>query len=790
MIMLKNDFKITLRSLRANRLFTLINLVGLSTGMACAILIFLWITDELRVDRFHAHADRLYQIMEHSHNPSSPNIGPHTSGLLAGALAAQLPEVEYAVAAKIRPESKILSVDEQQIRATVQYAGPDFFRIFSYDLIHGDRNQILSAKNAVVISEALAKSLFRSVEDAVGKTVMFQQEQPLQVTGIFKTAPTISSARFDAVLSLAAYIEVNPNVSRWNYNTVQTYLLLKPGTDIEQFNRKISHFQKDKTDPSFSKYITIAAHRYADNYLYGNYEQGKQVGGRITYVRLFAIVDAFILAIACINFMNLSTARASRRLKEIGVRKAIGARRGTLAGQYLGESLLMAFFSVGIALLIVLLLLPQFNILTGKQLTLAIDPLLIGGILGITVLAGLLAGSYPAMYLSRLSPIHILNGKIRHSASELSTRKGLVVFQFTLSVFLIVAVLVVYLQLDYMQTKHLGYDKQHVVSFDIEGKVQENLETFLAEVRRLPGMVHASSIGQPIVGGRQNTWTIDEWEGKNPDERIIFEMRPVNYGMIELLGVDMVEGRTFSEEYGAEDTKIIFNEAAIKAMGLENPIGKNIGIQGTQLQIVGVVRDFHFASFHEQVSPLFFVLQPTWTHKLMAKIEAGGERETLAQLQDLYRTFNPGFPLEYQFLDDAYQAQYVAEQRVSAMSRYFAALTIVISCLGLFGLAAFTAEKRVKEIGIRKVLGATAGQIMRLLSMDFIKLVSIAIVIASPLAWWAMNRWLDGFAYRIDIHWWMFALSGLAAVAIAMLTVGWQAARAATANPVDSLRDE
>ncbi|WP_028297205.1 ABC transporter permease [Olivibacter sitiensis] len=788
--MMGNYFKITIRNLRANKMFTLINLIGLSTGMACATLIFLWVTDELRVDRFHEYADRLYQVMEHSHNPISPNVGAHTSGLLAEALAEQLPEVEHAVAAKIRPESKILSVDEQEIRATVQYAGPDFFRIFSYELIHGNKDQVLLAKNAVVISETLAMSLFHSVDDVVGKTVMFQQDESLQVAGVFKTVPTISSAQFDAVLSLEAYIEANPNVSRWDYNTVQTYLLLKQGTDIEQFNRKIANFQKDKTDPSFSKYITIAAHRYADNYLYGNYEQGKQVGGRITYVRLFIIVAAFILVIACINFMNLSTAKASRRLKEVGVKKAIGAPRATLVRQYIGESMLMAFASLIIALLVVLVLLPQFNVLTGKQLTLAIDPLLIGGILGITVLAGLLAGSYPALYLSGFSPIAILKGKIAHTAGELWTRKGLVVFQFTLSVTLIIVVLVVYSQLDYIQTKHLGYDKQHVVSFDIEGKVQENLETFLSEVRRIPGIVNASSIGQSIVGGRQNSWTIDEWEGKPPDERIIFEMRPVNYGMIELLGVDMAEGRMFSEDYGSEDSKIIFNEAAIKAMGLKNPVGKTIGIQGTQLQIIGVVRDFHFASFHEQVSPLFFVLQPTWTHKLMAKIEAGRERETLTQLQNLYNTFNPGFPMEYQFLDDAYQAQYVAEQRVSIMSRYFAVLTVMISCLGLFGLAAFTAEKRVKEISVRKVLGAKVSQIVRLLSTDFIKLVLVSIVIASPLAWWGMNRWLDGFAYRVEIQWWMFVLSGFAAIAIAMLTVGWQAIRAAVANPVNSLRDE
>jgi len=694
--MIKNYFKSAIRSVRVNKMFTLINLVGLSTGMACAILIFFWVTDELRVDRFHHHVDRLYQVMEHSQAPNSSNVGSHTSGLLASALVEHIPEVESAVAVRTIPESKILANDKKQLRARVQYAGPDFFGIFSYDLISGDEKKVLAIKNSVAISEALAMSLFQSVDNALGKTIIFQQNQALQVTGVFKTIPAISSARFDAVLPLDAYIEYNPNVKRWDYNTVQTYLLLKSGTDIKQFNNKIAGFQKDKTDSSFNKYITIKAHRYADNYLYGNYEEGNQKGGRIIYVRLFSLVAIFILSIACINFMNLSTARASRRLKEVGVKKAIGARRSTLIGQYLSESMLMAFASLVVALLAVLILLPQFNVLTGKHLALTFDPVLVFGIIGITIAAGLLAGSYPALYLSGFSSIAILKRKIKFSAGELWTRKGLVIFQFTLTVTLIITVLVVYRQLEYIQTKNLGYDKQQVVSFDIEGKVQENLETFLSEMRSIPGVISASSIGQSIVGGQQNTWTIDKWDGKNPDDRIVFEMRPVNYGMIELLGVDMADGRTFNPSYGDEDSKIIFNETAIRMMGLKNPIGKTIGIQGTALQIVGVVRDFHFASLHEKVAPLFFVLQPAWTHKIMAKIRTGEDRETLRQLHILYQKFNPGFPLEYQFLDDTYQGQYLAEQRISVMSRCFAVLTILISCLGLFGLASFTAEKRVK----------------------------------------------------------------------------------------------
>lgn len=788
--MIKNYFKITIRSLLGNKIFSGINLIGLSTGLACAVLIFLWTSDELRIDRFHEHTDRLYQLLEHSHNPNHPNTGTHTSGLLAEALSEQMPEVEYAVAAKIRPETKILSVEDVHGKATVQYASQDFFRVFSYELILGDKDRVLTDKNTIVISEALAESLFETAPNSLGKMVMFQQDELLQVSGVFKTVPSTSSARFDAVLPMEAYAEADPNVLSWNYNKVQTYLLLKAGMDIDQFNQKIASFLEGKSDPSFSKYITLSAHLYADGYLYGNYEQGKQAGGRIAYVRLFALVAAFILAIACINFMNLSTAKASRRLKEVGVKKAIGARRISIAGQYLGESLLVAFCSLIIAILLVAVLLPSFNILTGKQLALTMDPWLVGGVLGITILAGLLAGSYPALYISGFSPVQILKSKVNHSAHELWVRKGLVVFQFTLSVILIVAVLVVYRQLDYIQTKHLGYDKENVISFEIEGKVGENLETFLSEVRRLPGIANASSIGQSVVGGSQNTFAIDEWEGKGPDDRIVFETRPVNYGMIEMLDVEIADGRVFSDEYGNEDSKIIFNETAIKAMGLENPVGKPIRIQGTELQIIGVVKDFHFASLHEEVSPLFFVLRPTWTHKLMAKIEAGKERETLANLQRMYEDFNPGFPFEFQFLDDAYQTQYVAEQRVSTLARYFALLTIVISCLGLFGLAAFTAEKRVKEIGIRKVLGASVTSVAGMLSRDFITLVVTAVAIATPVAWWAMNQWLADFAYRIDIEWWVFALAGLAAVAIALLTVSGQAVKAAVANPVKSLRSE
>jgi hypothetical protein len=489
--------------------------------------------------------------------------------------------------------------------------------------------------------------------------------------------------------------------------------------------------------------------------------------------------------------MNLSTAKASRRLKEVGIKKTLGADQKALMFQYLGESMLMTFLSLAIAILLVVLFLPQFNQITGKQLALSFDINLILSVLGITLFTGLIAGSYPALYLSGFNPTTVLKGKLNTSVGELWARKGLVVFQFTLSIILIVGVLVVYKQIEFVQTKNLGYDKDNVIYFKIEGKVEENLETFLSEVRNIPGIVNASSIGQNIVGGI-NTITTDylHWEGKKIDGKTVFEIRAVNYGMIEMLGIEMTMGRTFSRDFSTEESKIILNEAAIEAMGLEDPIGKVITSRGNNFEIIGVTKNFHLQSLHREVTPLYFVIGPQWTDNILAKIEAGRERETIEQLQQFYQEYNPGFPFAYQFLDEAYQAQYVAEQRVSILSRYFAGFAILISCLGLFGLVAFTAERRLKEIGIRKILGSSEFGIVRLLSTDFTKMVSVAILIALPIGYYIAKNWLDNFAYRIDLKWWFFVGAGLLALLITWFTVALQTVKAARINPTECLKDE
>ena len=769
-----------------------INLIGLSTGLACSLFIYLWVSDELHVDKFHEKDERLFQAMERQQATDGILVSDKTAGLVAQALTQEMPEVEYAAAVLHYsgfPTSILSAQQENKIRATGQFASKDYFQVFSYKLIAGDEASVLRDKNAIVLSEKLARQLFKTTQNAVGKTLQWEMgslKKQVIVSGVFKDIPVSSSEQFDFLLSFEAYKDTAPWVLNWENDGTHTYVVLKKGANVAQCNNKIANLINSKNGGAHRQ---LFLKPYSEKYLYGNYENGVQAGGRIVYVKLFSIIAIFILLIACINFMNLSTAKANQRIKEVGVKKVIGASRRTLMGQYLGESLLMAFISLSVAILLVVLLLPSFNQITGKHLLLPVDTTLIAAILGITLFTGLIAGSYPALYLSGFSPATVLKGRLPGSIGELFIRKGLVVFQFALSVILIVAVLVVYKQIAYIQTKNLGYDKDNIIHFLKEGRLYENQDAFLAAVKNIPGIVNASSVGRSIIGSHNTTSGL-AWEGKNPDENTAFEMIRVNYDLMQTLGIQMVAGRAFSRSFATDEAKIIFNEAAIAAMGLKDPVGKNINLWGQDLEIVGVAKNFHFESLHENVKPLFFKLEPGQTHAIMVKIAAGKEKEVIPNLQNLYTEFNPGFTFDYQFLDQDYQALYTAEQRISALSRYFAGLAILISCLGLFGLAAFTAERRRKEIGVRKVLGASSLNIIYLLSGDFTKLVLAAILFTLPLSWLAARQWLNNFAYRIDLQWWYFIGAGLAALLIAWFTVGIQAAKAARINPVHSLKDE
>ena len=787
--MLKHYLLIIYRNFLRAKSYFAINLAGLSAGLACTLFIFLWVRDEVRMNAFHENDTRLFQLMEHQQYADEIMTTSSTPGILAETLKEEFPEVQYAATTTWIDKYTLSIKDENNVKASGYHVGKDYFKIFSYKLVQGDPAQVLEDKFAMVISRDLAKKLFGSEENAVGKMVELQHEKTFHVTGIFENIPSNSVYQFDFVLSFEEFKDDNKWVLEWGNNGPSTFIVLNAGADPKAFEAKIKDYIKGKDEGS---HVTLFLQRFSERYLYGSFENGKPSGGRIEYVRLFSVIAVFILIIACINFMNLSTARASRKAKEIGIKKSIGAQRSSLIFQYISESMLTSILALIVAWCVVWLFLPQFNLITEKKIKLSLnDPELLIWFLAITVLTGFISGSYPALYLSGFKPAAVLKGEVKGSIGELWARKGLVVFQFFLSVVFIVSVLVIYKQVQFVQTKNLGYNKDHLINFPMEGKLRTNTETFLTEIRKIPGVQNASSTSHSLLGRNSNTSGV-AWEGKNPDDRILFENVSVNFGMLETWGVKLTEGRFFSEENGIADTsKIIFNEAAIKVMNLENPIGKKIKLwEKHDREIIGVVKDFHFQSLHEAVNPLFFRLQPDNTWTIIVRLQGGKEKETLAAIEQYYKTFNPGFTFEYRFQDQEYAQLYESEQRVATLSGYFASMAVLISCLGLFGLATFTAERRLKEIGIRKALGSSATNIVMLLSGDFTKMVLISILIGLPVSYFMLDWWLQRFAFRVELEPWYFIAAGLVALVISWVTVASQAIRAAGVNPVKCLRTE
>jgi putative ABC transport system permease protein len=785
--MLKHYFLIIYRNFLRSKSYFLINVIGLSTGLACTLLIYLWVRDEYRMNKFHEKDARLYMVMEHQQYADEIMTTTSTPGILAETLKEEMPEVEFAATTTwISPFT--LSVKENNVKAQGYYVGPDYFEIFSFKLLQGQPDQVLADKSGIVISRELAKKLFGTEENAVGKTVEFQHSKSFNVTGVFEGTPPNSSFQFEFVLSFEEFKLDNKWVTEWGNNGPATYIVLREGSDPVAFGKKIKDFIKTKQKDS---HVSLFLQKFSDRYLRGKFENGVQAGGRIEYVQLFSVIAMFILLIACINFMNLSTARASRKAKEVGIKKSIGAQRRSLIFQYMSESMMTSLVALIFAWAVVYLFLPQFNVITGKKIELGIyDPELLIYFLTITILTGLIAGSYPALYLSGFKPAAVLKGELKGTIGELWARKGLVVFQFLLSVILIVSVLVIYKQIEFVQQKNLGYEKDHLIQFGIEGKAESNLKTFLDEVRRIPGVVNASSAGHSFIGRTNNTSGLT-WPGKNPDDMILFENVGTNYGLLETLGVQLAEGRFYSEDSPSDTSKVIFNEAAIRVMNLKDPIGQKIRLWDQyDLEIVGVVKDFHYQSLHEAVNPLFFRLNPQNTWNVLVRLEAGKEKETIERLTTFYKQFNPGFSFDFEFQDQEYAKQYESEQRVATLSGYFAGIAILISCLGLFGLAAFTAERRLKEIGIRKALGSSSTSIVLLLSGDFTRMVLLSIILGLPVSYWFLDSWLERFEYHITLGPWYFVTAGLIALFIAWLTVASQAIRAAGVNPVKCLRTE
>jgi putative ABC transport system permease protein len=788
--MLRHNLLLIYRNFKRFKGTFLINLVGLSTGLSCTLLIYLWVMDELKMDQFHENIDRIYQVMENRVKTGGIWTAESNSAPTAESLKADFPEIEYTAVHGLFNKAT-LSIGDHNVAGFGRFVGKDYFNILSFELTQGDKHKVLADNNSMAISESMAVRLFGSTDHVLGKTVVMDHDKEFILTGVFKDAPSSSSDKLDYVWSFERFREGKGWINNWGNTNVSTYILLKPGADAAALNAKLADYVQKKTNNEIT-HRTMFIRKFADRYLRGEYENGMMVGGRITYVKLFSIIAVFIMLIACINFMNLSTAKASRRIKEVGIKKAIGAGRGTLVYRYLGESLLLSFISLLVALLFVDLFLPYFNDITAKQLALRLDAHLLLPSVAITLTTGLLAGSYPALYLSGFNPAAVLKGKLPSSWGELWARKGLVVFQFALSVIFIIAVTVVYKQIEYAQSKALGYQRDGVIYFGREGKLWEPqaLETFLTELRDLPGVVHASASNHDMTGHNSGTYGV-EWPGKDPNDKTEFEVFTVDYDMIETLGLEMTEGRAFTKDFHPDTARIIFNEAAITYMNnMQQPIGKTVMMWGGKMEIIGVVKNFHYESLHEPLKPVLFRYDPENAGRVMVKLKAGAERETLERLKAFYTRANEGFTLDYKFLDEDYQAQYAAEQRVAVLSRYFAGLAILISCLGLFGLATFTAERRLKEIGIRKVLGSSEFNIVLILSGDFTKIVLTAIAIALPVSYFLTKQWLNSFAFPIALEWWYFAGAGMLALGISWVTVGSQAIKAARVNPTKCLKEQ
>lgn len=770
-----------------------INLIGLSAGLSCALLIYLWVNDEMGMDKFHQQVGQLYQVMDNQTTAATIITSDGTPGILGEALVKEMPEVDKAVTNSPTywlENTKITVGNDPAVKAPGKFASADFFKLFSYPLVSGRADDVLRNKNTIVVSERLAMKLFHTTA-VQGKELSFRNAEIKQdihvlISGVFKDIPPNSSDQFDFLVSIDVMFSVGGNYYKWGNYGPNTFVLLKKGADPKLFNEKLHSFMKGKGQPNDRLFIR----KYSDGYLHNKYENGKLAGGRIDYVKLFSLIAVFILVIACINFMNLSTAKASRRLKEVGVKKVMGARRESLIVQYLSESMILAFLALFISLLTVELLLPQFNAIVGKQLSLRFNFPMIGSLLAITIFTGLVSGSYPALYLSDLKPVDAIRGKLNTTPLAMWARKGLVVFQFALSVLLIVAVLIVYKQIEYVQTKSPGYKKDNLLYFETEGKFKGNAEFAVTAIKQIPGVRNAASIDRELLGDLSSTFGDFSWEGRDPKERIKFQRAGVSNGLIETMGMEVIAGRSFSDKFGSDTSKMIINETGIKVMRLKDPVGKIFNLWGKNYEIIGVLKDFNFESLHQAVTPMFFRYQPKFTNRIMVSISAGKEKEVIQSLQHLNSTYNPGYNFEYKFLNQDFQRQYEAENKVAVLSKYFAALAVIISCLGLFGLAIFTTERRVKEIGIRKVLGAGELNIVYILSKDFTIPVLIAVFIALPLSYVISKNWLDTFAYRIDLRLWYFAASGLLVLVIAWVTIGMQAFKAAGADPVKSLRSE
>jgi putative ABC transport system permease protein len=793
--MLRNFFKVAYRNILGNKGFSLINITGLAVGMGAAILILLWIQDERSYDDFHKNKSRIYEVWNRVSFEGKLACWNTVSALVARSVEKDLPEVERAVRVNAN-NNLLLSAGDKRLIKSGRTVDTGFLQMFSFPMLQGNASWALSDMHAVVLTEKTARSLFGN-EDAMGKAIKIENKGNFTVTGVLKDLPGNTRFQFDYLLPWASLKYAEGTDLGWNDNSTSTYVMLKEGANnIASVDSKIKGLKQKYNDEAKTMKWELFLYPLNRWRLYSSFTNGvEDNGGRSTFVKLFGIIAGLIILIACINFMNLSTARSEKRAKEVGIRKVVGARKSSLIGQFIGESIVIAFLAGLVALLIVQTSLPAYNQLTDKKLVMDFGSIYTWvAFIGFILVTGVLAGSYPAFFLSSFQPVKVLKGTFKKANASITPRKVLVVLQFTFATTLIICTIIIKQQMDYARHRATGYNKDNLVYHFMTGEIPRNYALIKNELLSSGIAKSITKTNSPLTERWSNGWG-QSWEGKDPNDNTSFDRYLADEGLGATAGLQFIQGRDFDlERFPSDSTGLIINESSLKIMKLKDPIGKTVGDLGIAWHIVGVIKDFILTSPYEPTRPLLICgAKSKFMRFYVMQIKLNGQNTTAKNLEKaeaIFKKYNPEYPFDYKFVDEAYAQKFDNEKRQGVLAALFAGLTIFISCLGLFGLATYMAESRIKEIGVRKVLGASVTGITTLLSRDFVKLVIISFLAAAPLSWWLMFKWLQDYEYRVAIQWWVFAAACLLSVSIAIITVSYQAIKAAMANPVKNLRAE
>ena len=790
--MIKNYLLIAYRNAIRYKGFTAINLLGLAIGIASAMFILLWTQDELSIDRFHAKGDDIYQVWR---NMYGTNGDVKTTSYIpkpaSDVIKAEYPEIDELVLMSF-DVTLDFKLDDRLMKEEGQFVSPGFFEMFSFKMMTGDAKSALENPDAILISEQLAVKYFGNEWQAagiIGKAMTIDEEGDVIIGGVFESPTAQSTMEFDWLMGIDQWIKLNPWTASWDHGAIRILFTMHDAQDEPVVAERIEQEINDHTEDAIDERLVLR--KFQDNYLYNQIENGVVTGGRIDYVQIMLVVAIFLLVIAAINFMNLVTARSNRRAREVGVRKVLGAHRGSIGLQFLTESMLMTTLAVLIALAVVTLLLPYFNILVDKQLTIQFgQPLTWFFLAGLIVTVGFFSGIYPAVLMPAFKAIYALKGVVKHSFRDVFFRKGLVVFQFAISMMLISGTWVIFQQIQYVLNKDLGMEHENLVLVPMEGR--ENLagrfSTFKKELLTIPQVVGVTGATGNLVDYGMSTGSA-VWEGKDPTANAEIGVVVVNDEFTEVMGMELLKGRSLTADFGADSMNYIVNEVAAELMGFKNPIDKRLSVWGISGRIVGLVKDFHHRDMYEPIGPMIFLYSPNDSRMAMIRIQ-GNTKEAIAAIEEVSTALNPGVPFRFDMMSDTYKELYEGEKVVSKLANIFSVIAIIISCMGLLALSAFSAEQRSKEIGVRKVHGASVGHIILLLSKDYSKLMLFAILLAVPVTWFYASEWLETFKFHTVLQPWIFILAGLLAFAIGTITVSFKSLQAAVVNPVESLKEE